>query len=111
MFGFPQHWSYHGLAVGLGACGTLCLNESHGFRNLRWSAAMVIFYLLSFSCLAMTVKVIPISVTYAIWSGLGTAMIALVDILHYHESASPIQILSIVLIISGVVGINLAGGH
>jgi len=110
MLGVAQHWFYLAVAIGLGVCGTLCMKESDGFRNLRYSAAMAIFYLLGFSCLAMTVEVIPIGVTYAIWSGLGTAMIALVDIFHYHEPASPLKVLSIVLIVVGVVGINLAGG-
>ncbi|MBI5833058.1 MAG: multidrug efflux SMR transporter [Armatimonadetes bacterium] len=109
MFGIAQHWLYLGLAIGLGVCGTLCMKESHGFRQHRWSAAMVIFYLLGFSCLAMTVKVIPIGTTYAIWSGMGTAMIALVGIFHYHEPAPPLKILSIALIIIGVVGLNLVG--
>ena len=107
-----KHWLYLALAIGLEVCGTLSMKESRGFANLYWSAAMVLFYLLCFGCLAMAVKAIPISAAYAIWSGLGTALIVLVGILYYHESAQPLKLLSMALVVVGVIGLRLVdSGH
>lgn len=106
-----RHWLYLALAIGFEVCGTLSMRLSNGFQNLRWSAAMVLLYLVCFGFLAMAVKVIPVSAAYAIWSGLGTALVVLVGIVQFHESAHPLKLLSIALIVVGVVGLRLVGSE
>jgi len=54
-------------------------------------------------------KRIDVGVVYAIWSGVGTALIATIGILWFKEPVTLIKIASIALIILGVVGLNLGG--
>ena len=63
-----------------------------------------IFYAASFIALTFAIKKIDISVAYAIWSGVGTALIALVGILYFKEVATMLKFASIFLIIAGVAG-------
>ena len=92
--------------------GTTFLKLSHGFTNLRATAAMAAFYLVTFVSLAFVVKHIPISVSYAIWSGVGTALIAAIGMLYFNEPVTAPRLVFIGLIIAGAVGLNLVGtGH
>ena len=102
-----KHWLYLALAIGFEVCGTLSMKESQGFQSLHWAGAMVAFYLLCFVFLAMAVKSIPISAAYAIWSGLGTALVVMAGIFYYQESADPLKLVFIGLIVTGVVGLRL----
>jgi len=47
---------------------------------------------------------------YAVWSGIGTTLIAIIGIFYFKEPSTVIKILSIGLIITGVIGLNLSGG-
>jgi small multidrug resistance pump len=53
---------------------------------------------------------VPVSIAYAVWSGVGTAAVAVIGYLWLDESMSPVKALSLALIVVGVVGLNLAGG-
>lgn len=53
-------------------------------------------------------KKIEISVAYAVWSGVGTALIALIDILYFKEAATMLKFASIFLIVAGVVGLKFS---
>ncbi len=70
---------------------------------------MFIFYLASLAALTMALKKLDVSMAYAVWAGLGTALIAVIGIFYFHESATFLKIISILLIIAGVVGLNLSG--
>ena len=60
--------------------------------------------------LTLVVKQIPVSVTYAIWAGLGTAAIAVVGVVFLGESWNVVKVTAIALIVVGVVALNLQGG-
>ena len=60
--------------------------------------------------MSMALKEIPVSVAYAVWSGLGTALIAAIGILWYREATTAIKLVSLSLIIMGVAGLHLSGG-
>jgi small multidrug resistance pump len=55
----------------------------------------------------VSLKVIPVGVAYAIWSGVGTVLIALIGILWFHEAAGPVRLLFIAMILIGAIGLNL----
>lgn len=74
------------------------------------SIVMFIFYILSLISLTLALKKVDVSVVYAVWSGLGTTLIALIGIFYFREPSTTIKILSIGLIIIGVIGLNLSGG-
>lgn len=104
-----MHWLYLTAAILLEVAGTISMKYSQGFSRLTPSLLMIIFYLLAFAALNFSLKQIEVSVAYAIWSGLGTAMIAIIGYLFLQESMSVLKAVSILLIIIGVIGINIGG--
>jgi small multidrug resistance pump len=90
---------------------TLALKHSDGFTNLLPSAIVVAGYAISFWLLALVLKHLSVGTTYAIWSAVGTAAIALVGIAAYGEAANTLKLASLALIILGVIGLNAAGAH
>ncbi|MFB6365943.1 DMT family transporter [Paenibacillus elgii] len=105
-----MYWLYLGAAIALEIAGTISMKFSQGFTRLTPSILMVVFYLLAFTALNFSLKQIEVSVAYAIWSGLGTAVIAVIGYLYFNESMSLLKAGSIILIILGVIGLNLGGG-
>jgi small multidrug resistance pump len=95
-------------AIVLEICGTTALKASDGLSRLGFSALVVVFYLGSFACLALALKRLEVGIAYAIWSGLGTAAIALIGVLVFDEQVSALKLVSLALVIAGVVGLNLA---
>ncbi len=95
------------VAIILEVSGTIAMKLSDGFTKIIPIIAMLVFYAVGLSLLALTLKVIDISIAYAVWSGLGTVLITIVGILWFKEPASVTKILSIALIVIGVVGLNL----
>jgi small multidrug resistance pump len=61
--------------------------------------------------LAMVIRNIPVSITYAVWSGLGTAGIAVVGVLFLDERWDLVKAVALLMIIGGVVMLNLHGAH
>jgi len=88
---------------------TSSLKASDGFTRLLPSVMTVTGYAASFYLLSLTLKRMEVSVVYAIWSGAGTALMALVGYFLFAEQLSPMKVASIGLIVLGVVGLNLAG--
>lgn len=103
-------WLFLILAIGFEVAGTTCMKLSDGFTKLAPSLGMAAFYACSLTMLTLALRRIDVSVAYAIWSGLGTALIAVIGIAVFREPLTAMKIGSIVMIILGVVGLNLAGG-
>ncbi len=97
------------IVVEVGA--TAVLPRAQGFTNLPWTLVVLAGYGLSVALLAIIVKYIPVAVTYAVWAGAGTALVAVIGVLWLKEPLSMMQVACIGLIILGVVGLNLAGAH
>lgn len=87
--------------------GTLALKFSEGFSKLIPSFVVVAAYALSFFLLSFALKKLGVGTAYAIWSGLGTALVVVIGIFLFKEDASLIKIASVLLIIIGVIGLNL----
>ena len=104
-------WVYLVLAILAETAGTVSMKLSEGFTRLVPSVSVLFFYLVSISLLVLTLKRIDIGVAYAIWSGVGTALIALIGILWFREPATALKLASLALIMAGVVGLNLGGAH
>ena len=104
-------WFYLILAITLEVAGTTFMKFSEGFTKTAPSVAMFVLYILSLTALTFALKRFEVSTAYAIWSGLGTALITAVGIVLFKESVSVVKILSIVLIIIGVVGLQLTTEH
>jgi small multidrug resistance pump len=104
-------WTYLGLAIATEVAGTVALKFTDGFTRIVPSAVVVVGYGLSFAFLALTLKELSVGLTYAIWAGIGTAAIALIGMFALGEPVSALRLGCIALIVAGVVGLNLAGGH
>ena len=105
-----MHWLFLLGAIVLEIAGTVSMKLSQGFTRLLPSALMIVFYLLAFTSLNFSLKQINVSVAYAIWSGVGTAAIAVIGYMYFQEELTFLKIASIILIILGVIGLNIGGG-
>lgn len=86
---------------------TTALKLSDGFSKLGPSIVVVVGYGLSFVLLSLALKRMGIGTAYAIWSGVGTAVITLIGIVYFKEPVTLLKLTSIALIIIGVVGLNV----
>ena len=86
---------------------TTALARSESFTRLLPSVITVIGYAIAFLCLSFPIRVMPVGVVYAIWSGLGIVLIALVGYFWSRQSLDAPAILGLALIIAGVGVINL----
>lgn len=98
-------------AIAIEVAASALLPRTDGFRQVGWSATVIAGYAASIWLLAIVVKTMPVSVTYAIWSGLGTAVVALIGVAYLGESMNWVKALCLGMIVVGVVGLNLAGTH
>jgi len=104
-----MHWLYLILAIVMEVLGITSMKLSEGFTKIVPSVLLFIFYGLCFSCLTLAIKKIDVSVAYGVWSGLGTALIALIGIYWFKEPVTAIKLTSLALIIVGVIGLNASG--
>ena len=105
-------WVYLFLAIGFEVAGTVCMKLSEGFEKLVPSILLFVFYALSFYAITIAIKHIEISLAYAIWAGLGTAIISIIGIFYFQEAVTTLKMVSLVLVVAGVVGLNISGaGH
>jgi small multidrug resistance pump len=95
------------LAILFEVAGTTLLKISEGFSKSLPSFFVFVFYGVSFTLLAYALKTIEVGIAYAIWSGLGTALIAGIGVIYFGESLTIIKVISLILIIAGVIGLNL----
>ncbi len=102
-------WIYLLIAILTEVVGTTLMKVSQGLTRLVPSVLMFVLYAISFIFMALALKKIEVSTAYAIWSGLGTAVIAGIGIFWFRESMNIPKLIGIVLIIGGVVLLNLKG--
>jgi small multidrug resistance pump len=91
--------------------GTTCLKLSEGFTRLWPSILIFVFYALSFTLVTFAVRKLELSITYAIWSGVGTFLIAIIGLYWFKEPMTLLKAVSMLLVIAGVVGLNLSQPH
>ncbi|WP_432478948.1 DMT family transporter [Nocardioides sp. GXQ0305] len=99
------------LAIVVEVFATALLPRTDGFTDPLWSVVVVAGYVVSIGLLAVVVRTLPVSTTYAVWAGLGTALVAVVGYLFLGEQMGWLKGVSLGLIVLGVVGLNLAGAH
>jgi small multidrug resistance pump len=96
------------LAIVFEVCGTTCMKLSEGFSKLLPSVLIFVFYAISFFFFTFALKGIDVSIAYAIWAGLGTALITVVGIFWFREPAAAFKIISLIVVIAGVIGLHLS---
>jgi small multidrug resistance pump len=87
------------------------MKYSDGFSRLLPSLGTAAGYLVAFALLAQTLRTMSVGTAYAIWAGVGTAVIAGIGMVFLGESASAVKLAGLGLVIAGVVVLNLGGAH
>ncbi len=101
-----QAWALLSVAIAFEVVGTTSMKLSNGFTNLAPSILMFACYAAAFSCNAFAVKTLDLSITYAVWSGVGTVATAAIGILYFREPATALKMICISFIVMGVFGLH-----
>ena len=109
-----MNWIYLTIAILSEVVATSALKSAEGFTRLWPSLLVVIGYASAFYFLSLTLRSIPLGIAYAIWSGVGVALVSIVGWLIYQQSLSTGALIGITLIVAGVVVLSLSSttmGH
>lgn len=99
----PPHYIALLAAILAETVGTSALQASQQFTRLWPSLLVVVSYAVAFYLLSIALKVMPVGVVYAIWSGLGIVLIALAGLVIFGQKLDLAAIIGLGLIVSGVV--------
>ena len=105
-----MNWIYLFSAIVLEVGGTLSLKFSDGLVKRGPVLLMIFLYGLSFFAFSHALRHMEVGTAYAVFSALGTALMASVGIIWFNEPATALRIVSLILIVLGVVGLNLNFG-
>lgn len=109
-----QAWAVLSGAILFEVAGTTCTRLSEGFTRLAASVLIFVFYAVSFTLntlvtlVTLVTRVLGLSVVYAVWSGVGTVLTALIGIYYFKEPATAAKLVCIGLIVTGVMGLHAA---
>ncbi|MFH7828384.1 quaternary ammonium compound efflux SMR transporter SugE [Kluyvera chengduensis] len=84
------------------------LKYTHGFSRLVPSVITIVAMVASMALLSWAMKSLPIGTAYAVWTGIGAVGAAITGILLLGESASPMRIASLALIVMGIIGLKMS---
>ena len=104
-----MEWIYLLLAIAFEISATSLMKLSNGFTKILPTMGTVLGYVACFYFLSQALKKIDISVAYAVWSAAGIVVLSIIGVFVFKESVSALKIISILLIVLGVVGLNLSG--
>ncbi len=103
-----MHWIYLLAAGLLEIVWAVGLKFTQGWTRLGPSLGTALAMAASFFLLARAIQAIPMGTAYAIWTGIGAAGTAAVGMLFFGESATPIRLFSLLLIVAGIVGLRIS---
>ena len=101
-----HHWLFLSGAILLEVAGKISMKLSEGFTRPMPAVVNFVFYIISFVALTFAIEKIEVSTAYTIWAGVGTALIAIIGLVYFGETATAIKFISIILIIIGVIGLS-----
>jgi small multidrug resistance pump len=100
-------WVYLAIAIVFETIGTTALKASDGFTRLWPSLLVALAYGVSFWLLALVLRTIPVGIAYAIWSGLGICLIAIIGYFAFGQRLDMPALLGLGLIITGIIVIQM----
>lgn len=110
----PMHYIYLFIAVAAETVGTTALQASQQFSRLGPSLVVLAAYAFSFYMMGLTLKFMPVGIVYAIWSGLGILLIAVIGFVIFGQRLDLPAVLGMALILAGILIIHLfskSSGH
>lgn len=96
------------LAILLEVAGTTSMKLSDGFSRVVPSVLIYVFYAASFTVLPFALQAIELSTAYAVWSGLGTTVTAIIGFVYFHDTVNKTKLLALAAIVCGCVVLNFA---
>jgi small multidrug resistance pump len=99
-------WLWLSLGIAFEIVALVFMKKSEGFTKLYPVILVLLFYCLALGCLVLVLRKMDTSVAYAIWASAGILVMALVGILWLNEPVSVIKVVSMLLIVAGVVGLE-----
>jgi small multidrug resistance pump len=102
-----MNWIFLSIAIVSEVIATSALKAADGFSRLVPSLAVVLGYASAFYFLSLTLRSIPVGVAYAVWSGVGIVMVAIIGWLVYGQKLDVPAMVGMTLIIAGIVILNL----
>ena len=103
-----MNWLYLAIAILSEVIATSALKSADGFSRLGPSLLVVIGYASAFYFLSLTLRTIPLGIAYAIWSGVGVALVSIIGWIIYHQTLNAAALTGIALIVAGVVILSLS---
>lgn len=104
-------WLYLLLAIIAEVSGTTSMKLSAGFTKPVPSVFIFVFYATSLTFLTLALRTLPVGMSYAIWSALGTALITAIGVLWFGEGMNALKVISLILIIAGIAGLHFSQEH
>jgi len=101
------NWLYLTIAGFFEVFWAVGLKFSHGFTKILPSVLTVIGMLASFYFLSLALKKLPLSIAYAVWTGIGTVGTVLFGVLYFGESISLAKIICVSMIVGGIMGLRI----
>jgi small multidrug resistance pump len=98
-----MQWWILGLAILAETIATSALKASDGFTKLIPSVIVVAGYACAFYGLSVTLRTMPVGVAYAVWSGVGIVLVALIGWYLYGQRLDTATLVGMAMIIGGVV--------
>lgn len=102
-----KYWIFLSISILAEVAATSSLKASEGFTRLVPSIVVVVGYAVAFYFLSLTLKSIPLGISYAVWAGAGIVLVSLAGLLFFGQKLDPAAILGMSLIIAGVVILNV----
>ncbi len=102
-----MQWVYLAIAISSEVIATSALKAAKGFTVPAPSVVVLIGYAVAFYFLSLTLRTIPVGIAYAIWSGVGIVLVAVIALVLYGQRLDAAAVIGISLIIAGVVVLNV----
>jgi small multidrug resistance pump len=102
-------WIYLIGAILLEVAGTVSMKLSNGMTKTLPTILMFVFYAACFGIFSLALKKIEVGTAYAVWSGIGISLITVIGIIFFEDHLSLLKVVSIILIMLGIIGLNLNG--
>ena len=102
-----MYWLILALGIVFEVLGTVSMKYAEGFTKWIPSVLVFVFYGMALGCLVVVLKKMDVSIAYTIWASMGIVLIAVIGIVWLKEPISATKIISILLIIIGIIGLEL----
>jgi small multidrug resistance pump len=102
-----MNWIFLTIAIVSEVIATSALKAANGFTRLVPSLVVVLGYAAAFYFLSLTLRTIPVGVAYAVWSGVGVVLVAIIGWLVYGQKLDLTGVIGMALILAGIVVLNL----